>query len=115
MRKHQKTEADNYRAVFILPMEVLWTCLDNKQIMLLKNGSGSTSAFRIYTQKGIHQVLIVGQAAKELYETFALMCVHKIRKVKVLELMLLRDFKDTRNPTSMLVARVDAGLLEENS
>lgn len=73
------------------------------------------SAFRIYTQKGIHQVLIVGQAAKELYETFALMCVHKIRKVKVLELILVRDFKDTTNPTSMLVARVDAGLLEENS
>lgn len=31
----------------------------------------------------------------------------------MLELILVRDLKDTRNPTSMLVTRVDAGLSEE--
>lgn len=50
LREHQKTEADSYRAVFILPMEVLWACLDNKQIVVKKRisfRSGSISAFRM--------------------------------------------------------------------
>lgn len=34
-------------------------------------------------------------------------------KSLMLELILVRDLKDTRNPTSMLVTRVDAGLSEE--
>lgn len=43
-------------------------------------------------------------------------CVHtESRKVKVLEQIFMRDLKYTSKPTSMLVTRVDAGLLEETS
>lgn len=60
-------------------------------------------------------MLIEAQAAKELYETIACVCTYKIRKVKALELILVRDLKDTKNPTGALVAKVHAGLLEETN
>ena len=68
-----------------------------------------------YNKKGSYQVLIEGQAAKELYETIVCVCTYKIRKVKALELILVRDLKDTKNPTGTLVAKVHVGHLEETS